>query len=118
MARMKGLKAWWQSLPLPWRRWRIVGQVLAADQVPERLPHRGVVLAGAPRTTWAAFDCPCRTGHRLLVNLDTNRRPYWRITSRKPLSIHPSIDNITPDRRCHFTIRAGKIAWAIDTHKD
>ena len=115
MAGMKRLIDWWKSLPLPWRPWRIVGQVGAGDEVPEQLPHRGVVLVGAPESaTWAVFDCPCRTGHQLMVNLDRARHPFWRIESRKPLSIRPSIDNITQERRCHFVIRDGKLRWAIE----
>ena len=109
---MNRLRAWWRFLPLPWHAWRIVGQVPAADEVPLRLPYRGVMLVGASgNAAWAAFDCPCRSGHRLLVNLDISRHPFWRIVSRKPLSIRPSIDNITPERRCHFTIRRGKARW-------
>lgn len=112
MAEMKRLVAWWQSLPLPWRTWRIVEHVGAGDEVPERLPYRGVVLVGAPRSaTWAVLDCPCRAGHRLMVNLDRTRHPFWRIESGKPLSIRPSIDNITPERRCHFIVRGGKTSW-------
>ena len=53
-----------------------------------------------------------------MVNLDKTRRPFWRIESRNPLSIQPSIDNITPERRCHFTIRAAKTIWAIDTNEE
>ena len=115
MAGMKKLTAWWQSLPLPWRAWRIVGQVDAGDEVPDRLPDRGVVLVGMPEdATWAVLDCPCRTGHRLMVNLDRARHPFWSVDSLKPLSIHPSIDDITPERRCHFSVRGGKIKWARD----
>ena len=117
MARMKGLIVWWQSLALPWRAWRIVGKVEAGDEVGECLPYRGVVLVGTrDRATWAVFDCPCRTRHRLMVNLDSARYPFWRIESRKPLSIRPSIDDITTQRRCHFTIRDGKLSWAIGTN--
>lgn len=113
---MKRLVAWWRSLPLPWRSWRIVERVGAADEVPERLPQRGVVLVGAPASrAWAVFDCPCGTGHRLMVNLDRTRHPFWTIEFREPLSILPSIDNITPERRCHFIIRDGKIGWATST---
>ena len=72
------------------------------------------MLVGAPEhPTWAVFDCPCRTGHRLMVNLDRARHPFWRIESARPLSIYPSIDNLTPARRCHFIIRNGKLRWAI-----
>ena len=116
MAGMKKLIDWWQSLPLPWRAWRVVGHVVTGDEVPARMPDKGVVLVGSPRSaTWAAFDCPCRTGHRLMVNLDRARHPFWSVDSLKPLSIHPSIDDITLERRCHFTVRGGRINW---THYD
>ena len=113
MARMKKLIAWWKSLSLPWRTWRVVGQVSAGDEVPVRLPDKGVVLIGPPEgATWAALDCPCGNGHRLMVNLDRSRHPTWSVASLKPLSIRPSIDYITPERRCHFIVRDGRISWA------
>ena len=116
---MKRLIAWWRALPLPWRPWRIVERVGAADEVPERLPQRGVVLVGAPESpAWAVFDCPCGTGHRLMVNLDRTRHPYWTIELRRPLSIRPSIDDTTPERRCHFIVRDGRIRWAISTNEE
>ena len=112
MARLKSLLAWWHSIPLPWRPWRVVGWACVADEVPDRLPHKGVVLIGEQgRESWAAFDCPCRTGHRLLVNLDQERHPFWRVVSLKPLTIFPSIDDMTSSRRCHFTVRGGKVRW-------
>ena len=113
MAGMRRLIVWWQSLPLPWRVWRVVGQVGEGDGVPDRLPDKGVVLVGAPGSaTWAAFDCPCRTRHRLMVNLDRSRHPFWSVDCLKPLTIRPSIDDITPERRCHFFVRGGRISWA------
>ena len=113
MAVLGKLMNWWQSLPFPWRPWRIVGHVDASDEVPEQLPVKGVILVGSlGRTTWAAFDCPCRMGHRLIVNLDKSRRPFWKVDPLKPLTIRPSIDDITPERRCHFFIRSGRINWA------
>ena len=113
MAALRKLTAWWQSLPFPWRVWRVVDYVGAGDEVPDRLPDRGVVLVGALENgTWAAFDCPCRRGHRLMVNLDQSRQPAWRIDSLKPLTILPSIDNISPGSRCHFVVRSGRVNWA------
>jgi hypothetical protein len=108
-----GVIPWWQWLPLPWRKWHRVARVNAGDEVPDRLPRRGVVLVGpAEHPTWAAFDCPCGRGHRLMVNLDKTRIPAWRVESLSPLSLRPSIDDITPERRCHFFISNGKITWA------
>ena len=112
MAGLKRLVAWWQTLPLPWRSWRIVGRVLAGDEVPDQLPNRGAVLVGPlEHASWLAFDCPCQGRHRLMVNLDRSRNPFWKIDCLKPLSIHPSIYNITPGRSCHFFIRSGRIRW-------
>ena len=113
MAGLKNLIVWWHQLPLPWRGWRVVGRVGAGDEVPDRLPNKGVVLVGAPGIeTWAAFDCPCRRGHRLMVNLDRARQPVWSIDSLKPLTIRPSINNITAERQCHFVVRGGKVDWS------
>lgn len=114
MARV-GRIAWWQWLPRPWSKWRIVTRVDAGDEVPDRLPTRGVALVGsADKPTWIAFDCPCERGHRLMVSLDQTRRPAWRITSTKPLTVRPSVDDITAERRCHFFISSGKIKWSSD----
>ena len=90
-----------------------MGQVSSGDEVPDKLPDKGVLIVGAPgNATWAAFDCPCRTGHRLMVNLDRRRHPFWSVDSLKPLTIRPSIDDVTSKRRCHFFVRGGRIRWA------
>jgi hypothetical protein len=102
---------WWQWLPF-WR-WRIVGQAEAADEVPSRLPRNGAVFIGSETyPKWLAFDCPCRSGHRIMIPLDKARRPHWRIVTSAPLSVHPSVDYTAKDRRCHYFIRQGRIKWA------
>ena len=113
MAGMKRLLSWLRSLVLLWRPWSIAGYVGAADEIPDQLPDKGFILVGAEgNPTWAALDCPCRKGHRLMVNLDRSRLPVWTIDSIKPLTIRPSIDDITSDRQCHFVVRRGRIKWA------
>ena len=112
MVALNKLAAWYMTLRLPWRRWRIVGCVDSAADVPEKLPHRGVMLAGRPQyPAWAAFDCPCGTGHRLLVNLDSRRNPHWELDPGPRFSLRPSIDNRARDRRCHFVLNNGKVRW-------
>jgi hypothetical protein len=114
MARLN-LSRWPAGLPT--QRWRIVVQVEEADLIPDRLPRRGAALAGprdAPK--WLAFDCPCGTGHRLLINLDNRRRPAWRLVRTRPLTIRPSIDITQDGTRCHFIITDGKIRWAVPAH--
>jgi hypothetical protein len=100
---------------LPWRGWRIVLAVEAADEIPERLPSKGAVLVGTlERPKWLAFDCPCKSGHRIMVTLDSGHRPHWKLLGQKKLSVMPSIDYCAPGRRCHYFIKDGKTVWAKD----
>jgi hypothetical protein len=68
-----------------------------------------VVAGGKP--TWLAFDCPCGASHRIMLNLNTARRPSWVLKNYDPLTISPSIDDIAPGRRCHFFVSRGRIHW-------
>lgn len=100
---------------LPHRRWRIIGTVQAADEVPDYLPRNGIVLViSEEMLKWVAFDCPCRTGHRIMLNTDRRRQPYWRIFkySKNRLTIYPSVDHKEGYKRCHYFIRSGRILWA------
>lgn len=104
---------WWHWLPR--LSWRIVATVEAADEVPERIPRNGAVLvASGDRLKWLAFDCPCRTGHRVLVNLDASRVPSWRVTNHASLTLMPSVDWRGRDRRCHYLIRRGRVVWVTN----
>jgi hypothetical protein len=92
-------------------RWRVIMQVEAADEVPSELPEYGVVVVGGEQyPRWLVFDCPCGKGHRIMLNLDPSRRPVWRVW-REPLTISPSIDDVTKTRRCHFFLRRGRVYW-------
>ena len=105
--------SWWQWIPI-WS-WRIVGIVDAADEVPASLPHNSVVYVGTPdNPKWLAFDCPCRSGHRIMLNLDVSHFPHWDILDAARLTLSPSIDFNSPGRRCHFFIRQKKIMWTRD----
>jgi len=102
----------WRRLPFPWRRWRVVLNVDAADEVPDDLPRRAAILVGPTRNpTWIALDCPCQLHHRLLINLDPSRQPFWTVTNAKHLTMAPSIDDITASRRCHFLMKQGRVQW-------
>lgn len=101
---------WWQWLPL-WR-WRVLGFVDSADEVPHLLPRNSVILVGASaRLKWIVFDCPCRSGHRIMLNGDPKRRPFWRVTSIDRITVTPSID-FHGERRCHYFLREGRVVWA------
>lgn len=109
MARIGRIPFWeW----LPGRPWRVVATVEAADEVPSHLPPCGAVIVGSvQRPKWLAFDCPCGTGHRIMVTLDPAHRRHWRISRAKKLTITPSIDYQTDVRRCHFYVIKGRIRW-------
>lgn len=104
---------WWQWLSI--FPWRIVASVEAAPDVPDRLPRNGAVLVGTrEKPKWLAFDCPCRSGHRISIPLDPNQNPHWTVTDHEVLSVHPSVDFRAPERRCHYFIRRARILWARD----
>ena len=106
---------WHAWLPLPWRKWRPVLRVENGDEIPERLPAKGAVLVGGPEEPrWIAFACPCDADHSIMLNLDPSRAPYWIVRKLKPLTITPSVDYLTPSRRCHFWVREGRIVWVPD----
>lgn len=109
---------WWQWLPL-WG-WRLVAVVGSADEVPECLPRNGVMLVGdVMYPKWIAFDCPCRLGHRIMVNADRQRKPFWGFTMdrRRRVTITPSVDYFDKVKRCHYIMQGGKILWARDSYR-
>lgn len=118
MAKLSRRIDWWNWVPMPWQRWRVVLSVDAGDEVPDSIPHNGAVLVevrGKP--TWLAFDCPCGTGHRIMLNLSRSRWPRWTVKSRSPLTVAPSVDAVNAGRRCHYYLERGKVVWARELRK-
>lgn len=104
---------WWQWLPV--FGWRVVMVVDSADEIPQKLPRNSAVLVGSStRPKWVVFDCPCRSGHRIMLNTDSARSPRWSTTVTGPLTISPSVDYNHPVRRCHYFVRNGRIEWVHD----
>ena len=96
------------------RPWLLGGTVSDADEVPESIPARRAILVGAPsRWKWLVFDCPCRTGHRIMLNLDPDRWPCWTVdmSPTRRITVSPSIDYKDRDRSCHYLITAGRVVW-------
>ena len=109
MARL-GLKRWWQSRhPGPWRVALVVSE---ADQIPMAMAaSEAVLVASNGISKWLAFDCPCGTGHRVMLNLDRARWPHWTVFGEAPLTLSPSVDMETADRRCHYLLYYGHVNW-------
>ncbi len=98
---------------LPRRRYWIAGTVEAADEVPERLPRKAIIVVErSGRPSWLAFDCPCDRRHRLLIPLSTRVAPRWQLTQGKRPSLAPSVDSADAGRKCHFWLKNGMIQWA------
>lgn len=97
---------------LPFRKWRVIGCVDAADEIPEKLPPRCAVVVGSTQyPKWIAFDCPCKTGHRIMLSLDRRNKPSWTAPESKPLTLKPSVDSHLKGKRCHYFISHGKVEW-------
>jgi hypothetical protein len=103
---------------LPQRSWQVVGRVAAADDVPNEIARNGAVLVGTRATPkWLAYDCPCGAGHRILLNLEPGRWPYWIVRPERLLTIWPSVDARFSGRRCHYFIKRGRVVWLRDRRR-
>ena len=103
-------------LELPtFRRWRLEAMVSDMDEVPLSIRQRRAYLVGTlSRPKWLVFDCACDGGHRILLNLDPARHPFWTLRLSKTvraLSLHPSVDYHDDSRTCHYILSNGRIKW-------
>jgi hypothetical protein len=46
-----------------------------------------------------------------MLNLDAHRWPVWKLQSRIPLSLYPSVIAEHGAEPCHFIVRKGRILW-------
>lgn len=109
--------SWWQRL-WPFHPWRLVEVVDDADEIAAQLPRNGVSFVGTvTNPKWIAFDCPCRTGHRVMINGDPVRKPCWKavVGTDQRVTISPSVDYADRNKRCHYFVRHGKVEWARDS---
>ena len=94
--------------------WRLEATVSDMDNVPAHIrPHRAYLVATATHRKWLVFDCPCGTGHRIVLNLDRSRRPTWtvRLCKKGAVTLRPSV-NYRDDRlACHYVLSNGRIRW-------
>ena len=109
------LRRLWLDLAESLRPWRLENSVSDVDDVPSHIrARRAFLVATVRRNKWLVFDCPCRTGHRVILNLDESRDPFWtlRLTRTQRISLSPSIDYKGSRRSCHYFLSNGRVVWA------
>jgi len=107
-------KGWrWRSKPGRLSAYRDV-RVLESAVNPGPALARGhvVVVGSAEHPKWLRFECPCRCGEVIALNLMPTHRPHWTVELHPDGSVtaHPSVDA----KSCgsHFWLRRSKVAWA------
>jgi hypothetical protein len=102
-----------------WRRFTIDARVASPLDLPRQLRRRGAIVIGSTQyEKWIAFECPCRRGHQVLLNLDASTHPVWRVRSRSPLTLTPSVDEHSSVGHCHYTITSGVVMWVERPQSD
>ena len=99
------------------RPWRVEATVSEVDQVPRRIrARRAFLVAAEARRKWLVFDCPCGSGHRILLNLDRSRRPFWtlRVAKDRRFTLEPSVDYSDDRRSCHYFLSEGRVEWVAE----
>ena len=82
----------------------------------EMVPGRVYVVIEKKYRKWAYFLCPGETGEAVMLSLQQNRWPRWRIVTDilgRP-TIHPSIRQLE-GTYAHFWIRKGMVNWCPDS---
>ena len=99
------------------RRPDLVGQVMDRHPNPEELlPGMVVIVKDGVIEKWACLRCPGGCGEKLMLSLNTARRPRWSVKLdwlRRP-SVTPSINQLNACH-CHFWIRGGEVQWCKDS---
>lgn len=109
---------WWRRRRWTKARYPRLAYFSGRSETTELPPRRTLAVIGSPnRPKWAVFACPCGNGHSIAINLSPARRPVWRLkVEKKGPSLHPSVDSLTDERRCHFWLREGRVHWASDDY--
>jgi hypothetical protein len=82
-----------------------------ASEVPEDTGSLIFLVQRNGSPLWAILDCPCRTGHRLSVNLRQSEEPFWTVRQEGHLvTLHPSLW-YKDQCRSHFWITRNKVKW-------
>lgn len=108
---------WWRRRQRTVPRIDSVAYYERQSEAPTSIPRHKLVLIGkGEHLKWAAFECPCGTGHKIMVNLSTTRAPNWRVVvDNGSPTLLPSINYHDEYGRCHFWLRSGRIEFTPDS---
>ncbi|AGF53761.1 sll6052 (plasmid) [Synechocystis sp. PCC 6803] len=84
---------------------------------PEEIMSGEVVIVGdRNHKKWACFRCPSGCGELILLSLNKNQHPSWRVDCdwlNRP-TLHPSVRQLN-HCQCHFWIKRGVTQWCADS---
>lgn len=84
----------------------------SVDPNPAVAGGRVVLIGPRERPKWVRFQCPCRCGETIALNLMSSHNPHWSVELHDDgtVTVHPSVDA----KSCgsHFWVRRGKVQWA------
>jgi hypothetical protein len=110
---------WWRRQQRTVPSIDIVEYYERQSEVPVSIPRHKLILIGkGEHLKWAMFECPCGTGHKIMINLSSSRDPHWRVVfdGGQP-SLLPSVNYNDEFGRCHFWLRAGRVEFTPDSKR-
>lgn len=94
------------------RKYEGVKIVSSRAEIPELTGDYLYVVGEAPSFKWVVLDCPCRSGHRIDVNLMSRSYPNWDLSIRGgQATLYPSLDVSDCPIQSHFWLDRNKIHW-------
>lgn len=101
---------------LKFLEWLLPARTLAVvpgDELPERLPRRGLVLLRDSGEDWCVgMLCPCGCDQKVELPLIPEAKPRWKLRVEPDGSptLTPSVW-LRDGCRSHFFVRRGKVDW-------
>src|ERR1700735_2789806 len=89
------------------------------SNMPQSIPRHTIAIIGSKeKPKWGVFECPCGTGHTIMLNLSSSRRPFWKLSLDDDApSLSPSVDFRDSYTHCHFWLRRGRVHFTPDSRR-